>query len=189
MSKIATIISKPLAICLLLVIGVQNTQAANDGAFFGKEAKGKWLIGVKAASIDSNIESISDADAVGIVVGYEFFRTIGDGGGSSTVEFEYVRGDETGFAGFASYEVDIANLFFTYRTAGKLYFKAKAGASYADLTFRTPGFDADFEDVSLAGGLGLGYHVGDYGVVEVEYSGNTGDNDFGIIGVNALLEF
>ena len=43
--------------------------------------------------------------------------------------------------------------------------------------------------IAIAGGLGLGYRVKDLGLVEVEYSGDTGDSSIGILGVNALLQF
>lgn len=177
------------ALLLSVALFSHNALAQNDGPFFGKQAKGKWVIGVKAAKIDNNQEDIKDADAIGIVLGYEFDRPIGDLGGSSTFELEYVSGDTTPITGVGNYEANILNAFFTYRSAGKLYYKLKAGLSYADILLNTPAFDSSFEDVSLAAGIGLGYHVGDYGVIELEYSQDTSDTDLGILGVNALLEF
>lgn len=167
----------------------QAIAADNTGPFFGNEAKGKWIIGVKGAKIDNNVEDIKDADAVGLVLGYEFDKPIGNLGGSSTFELEYVTGDTTNLRGIGNYEVNVLNAFFTYRSAGKLYYKLKAGLSYTDILVTTPAFDNSFEDVSLAGGLGLGYRVGDYGVVELEYSADTGDAEVGVLGLNALLEF
>lgn len=163
--------------------------SSNDGPFFGKEAKGKWIIGIKAAKVDNNIEDIEDADAVGIVLGYEFDRPIGDLGGTSTIELEYIDADETNLSGFGTYDPDLLNLFFTYRSAGDLYYKLKLGLSYSDIEFETPGFTGGNEDVALAAGLGLGYRVGDYGSIELEYSADSGDNDLGVLGLNALLEF
>ena len=161
----------------------------NDGTFFGKEAKGKWIIGVKGAKIDTNSEFVDDADATGIVLGYEFDRVIGTRGGSSTVELEYITGDETTLDGAGTYEADMLNLFFTYRTAGDLYFKAKAGVSYSELSINAVAFDTTFDEVSLAAGVGLGYHIGEYGSIEIEYVDDTSDNDLGLLGLNALLEF
>lgn len=178
------------AVTAALLLGSQTAMAEqNNGPFFGKEAKGKWIVGVKAAKIDANSTVVDDADAVGVVLGYEFFRVIGNAGGSSTIEFEYLKGDETPISGFGDYEAEMANLFFTYRTAGKLYFKAKLGASFSEITVETPAFDDTVNDVSLAGGIGFGYHVGDYGVIEIEYSDDAGNNDLGVLGFNALLEF
>ena len=187
---VKTIKSVHGAIVIVIALLISHAaSAANDGPFFGKEAPGKWIIGVKAGDIDANTETVKDADAVGIVVGYEFDRVVGTAGGSSTVELEYIQGDETNIPGFGSYEVDMLNLFFTYRTPGKLYFKAKGGLSYSDLLITTPAFDESNEEVSLAAGIGLGFRVGDYGVIEIEYVDDTGDNDLGVYGINALLEF
>ena len=175
---------------VLLAISVSNTShaAGSDGRFFGKEAKGKWLIGVKAAKIDNNLEDLEDADGLGIILGYEFDKPIGNDG-TSTVELEYVQADDTSLFGVGTYDADILNLFFTYRSAGTLYYKAKGGLTYTDIRIDSPGLVNSFEDVSFAFGIGLGYHIGDIGVVELEYSLDTGNTDLGMIGVNALLEF
>lgn len=192
MSKLTNSIIKLVTISAIALSGSSVVYAQNkhnDGTFFGKDAPGKWIIGVKAGMVDSNSELVEDADATGLLIGYEFARPIGNNGGSSTVELEYIKADETPIAGVGNYDVDMLNLFFTYRTAGKLYFKAKAGASFSTLTLTTPAFDTDLDDVSIAAGIGLGYRVGDYGVIELEYSDDTGDTDLGVIGLNALLEF
>lgn len=185
---------KQIAVCLALslcatpiVLAQQNS--ANEGPFFGNEAKGKWIIGVKAAKVDNNVEDLEDADAIGVVLGYKFDSPIGTLNGSSTVELEYIDGDSTNLAGIGVYDPDILNLFFTYRSAGDLYYKFKLGLSYSDIEIETPGFVSGTEDVALAGGIGLGYKFGDYGSIELEYSADSGDNDLGILGLNALLEF
>lgn len=161
---------------------------SNTGAFFGKKAAGKWIIGGKIAKIDLNTPDLDDVDAAGIVIGYEFASSIGDLGGTSTVELEYITGDDIAGIG-TNLDVDVANLFFTYRSAGTLYYKLKGGLSYANFDINTFGVDSEFEDTSATFGVGLGYRIGDLGVVEVEYSADTGDSDLGVIGVNALLEF
>ena len=164
----------------------------NTGAFFGKNAPGKWIIGAKLAKVDPNTPGVdvTDADAAGIVLGYEFASAIGDGGGSATVEFEYITGDDNGDSGAGvNYDADITNLFFTYRSPGKLYYKVKGGVTYTDFDVSVLGVDSNFEDVSFGWGAGLGYRVGDLGVVELEYSADTGDADIDVIAVNALLEF
>lgn len=169
----------------------QSSFAADDnqGTFFGKNAPGKWIIGGKIAQIDINVPGVSDGDAAGIVLGYEFASSIGDAGGSATVEFEYLTGDDTIDSLNTNYDVDVANLFFTYRSAGKLYYKVKGGLSYVDFEVNSFDQSSDFNDVSAAFGVGLGYRVSDLGVVEIEYSADTGDSDLGILGLNALLEF
>jgi hypothetical protein len=89
----------------------QNAMAAdNDGHFFGKKATGKWIVGVKVGKIDNNEEDIKDADAVGILLGYEFGTPIG-GSGSSTFELEYVSVDATNLQGIGEYNADVINAF------------------------------------------------------------------------------
>ncbi|MFT5573549.1 MAG: hypothetical protein ACI9FR_002484 [Cryomorphaceae bacterium] len=174
---------------MLLSFGTSTWAADNGGTFFGKEAPGKWIIGAKAGKIDPKIKSIDNADTVGIVLGYKFARAVG-GNGSSTFEFEYLSSDESAINDTSVYEADVINGFFTYRTAGDLYLKLKAGVSYADIAVKALGEpNIDLDDVAIAGGIGLGYHIGDYGVIEVEYQTDTGTADLGIFSVNALLEF
>ncbi len=190
-----------------------ETGSMGNGPFFGQQAKGKWIIGAKVGKIENNVEALEDADATGIVLGYHFDRPVGRNG-SSTIELEYISGDSTqpfnarlatnifgagpdnriglnagNFADNVSFDVDVLNLFFTYRTAGDLYFKVKTGLSYSEIEYKTLGFRGVDEDVALALGLGLGYRIGDYGSVEVEYSADSSENDLGILGLNALLEF
>lgn len=180
-----------VATSLLVSIAMTSTSVAadNGGPFFGKEAPGKWIIGVKAGKIDPNIPTVNNADTAGIVLGYEFARAIG-GNGSSTFELELLSGDESGFNSSYLYEADVVNAFFTYRGPGDLYFKFKAGLSYADIVFESlldP--TVEFDDISVAGGIGIGYRVGDYGVIELEAQSDTGDADLAIYSLNALLEF
>lgn len=188
-----SIIKSSVAAALFFAgIGLSSTTMAaddNGGTFFGKEAPGKWIIGLKLANIDPNVDNVQDADGIGIVLGYEFARSIGSGG-SSTFELEYISGDEEGSGDFFEYEANVLNAFFTYRSAGTLYFKVKGGLSYSDIEVNSIfGQQAEDEDVALAAGIGLGYRIQDYGVVELEYSQDSGDSDLGILGLNALLEF
>lgn len=191
-SSINSVLPKLLAIGLLSLISTVSfgqEDRTNDGPFFGKQAKGKWIIGIKAAQIDNNIEDLKDADAIGVVLGYEFDRPIGGLGGRSSVELEYLDGDDTNLAGVGTYDPDLVNLFFTYRSAGDLYYKFKVGLSYSDIEITTPGLVGNSEDVALAGGIGLGYRFSDYGKMELEYSADAGNNDLGAISFNALLDF
>lgn len=184
-----------------------------SGPFFGKHANGKWLIGVKAGKIDNNAidingEVIDDADALGIVLGYEFAKPIGIGG-SSTIELEYISGDETeSLNDFVSYETEMLNLFFTYRSPGLLYFKFKLGLSYSNVDARGL-FDANFQpesdldslndtrfvninsrqDVGLAGGIGLGFRIQDFGTIEIEHVSDSSENDLNLTTISAIGRF
>jgi len=190
-----------LALSTLIAVACLSPLAshANDdktGPFFGKQAPGKWIIGGKVSKVDLNIPSstgrdTADTDGAGIVVGYEFARPIGVTSGSSTIELEYLTADDNFEAlGGSDVDIEVANLFFTYRSEGKLYYKLKAGLSFANFTVSNPLFEEfSSEDVGLAGGVGLGYRVGDLGVLELEYQADTSDADLSLLSVNALLEF
>ncbi len=179
------------SIAFLALCAAGSASVAQDGTFFGQEATGKWIIGPKVANIDPNIDSVSDSTAVGIVLGYEFDRDIL--GGRSSFEIEYLSGDEEriDILEEATYEASVLNAFFTFRSAGDVYFKLKGGLSYVDIDTRSStGFlNTDFEDTSIAAGVGLGYRINDRGMVEVEYTQDTGDSDLGILGLNGFFAF
>ncbi len=163
----------------------------NQGPFFGKKASGKWIIGGKISKVDLNQADSIDVDAAGIVLGYEFARSVGNSGGTSTVELEYISGDDDiSSLGGANIDVEVANLFFTYRSSGTLYYKVKGGISAADIEVNSAlGGTSSASETGLAGGIGLGYRVGDLGVIELEYQVDASDADLGIISLNGLLEF
>ena len=167
--------------------------AADDGPFFGKHAPGKWIIGAKAVNIDLNDSNIEDSTGVGIVLGYEFDKTILGGRGKSSFEIEYITGDEENFSFGGvngTYEADIINAFFNYRSAGQVYFKLKGGLSFVDIDSQIDGqlFD-DFEDVSLAIGGGIGLRVSDAGRIELEYTLDSADANVGQLSLNGILSF
>ena len=192
----------------LLAIALPNTllaQQSKSGPLFGYSADGKWIIGAKVANVDPNIAEVPDAEGVGIVLGYEFARPVGDGG-SSTVELEYIQTDETAVSALDSllgtsgttYESDIVNLFFTYRSPGKLYFKVKGGLSYIDRSIKNAPFGiltnsgeilVAGEEVALAAGIGIGFRIKEYGVIEVEYSQDASELETSILSLNAFLQF
>ncbi len=198
--KTTQLLSTILALCAFF-----SFNAHADGlSVFGNEAKGKWIIGAKAVNIDANEPGLNDASGTGVVIGYEFDKDVA--GGRSSFEVEYISGEEEqvsqlnglGFipSEFAigslsgTYEVDIINAFFTYKSAGDVYFKLKGGISYADINVRVGTLlDTSFEDTSLAGGIGIGYRLGDRGQIELEYSKDAGNSDIGVVGVNGLLKF
>ena len=190
-----------IALTLLGSSFAAHADESKNGPLFGYSPKGKWIVGGKIANVDPNIAEIRDADATGIVLGYEFAKAIG-GEGTSTVELEYLTTDKILVnvldPNMTTYESDIVNLFFTYRSPGRVYFKVKGGVSYVDRMVNnnvggllTP--DGQLllseEDISFAAGIGLGFRVNEYGVVEVEYSQDSGESNVGILGVNAFLQF
>ncbi len=206
-------------LCLVSLISITFSQAAlaqifsqedTSGPFFGNEAKGKWLIGLKIGQIDNNAEGITDSDAVGLLLGYEFARPVGIGG-TSTIELEYLAGSDTDIlGGLASYDAEKLNLFLTYRSPGTVYYKFKIGASYSNievdgflldngLPFQ-PGNDLgqigavpfltdDNEDVSVAGGVGLGVRIHENWNAEIEYVTSAGNNELDLITLTGVYRF
>lgn len=158
-----------------------NAQDDNSGPFFGKNAPGKWTIGLKAASIDPNIEGISDADAAGVVLGYEFATSIGPWGGSSSIEIEYLQSDtEQFFVGSGtSYDAESLGIFYTYRSPGQVYFKVKGGLVTNTLQVNSviTSERRDLESTNIALGLGLGVRITDRALIELEYLQEAGSND------------
>ena len=188
------VIISSLLTALAITFGpVANAQDDNSGAFFGKNAPGKWTIGLKAAQIDPNIEEISDADAFGVVLGYQFANPIPGFGGTASVDLEFLQSDTTQFfnGSGTSYDAEILSLFFNYRSPGTLYYKVKGGLSVTTLEVNSinPSLIADEEDTSFALGLGLGVRVSDRGLIELEYTQETGDIDLGVVSLNGLLQF
>lgn len=201
--KLTVIRARTLCMAVVLLASphfLLAAEASKDGTFFGHSADGKWIIGAKLVNVDPNIPEVSDADGMGVVLGYEFARPVGDNG-SSTVEIEYITTDATPLSLFdpdTTYESDIVNVFFTYRTPGRVYFKVKAGLSYIDRKISNAPFglltntgEVLFagEEVALAAGLGFGLRINEYGVIEIEYSQDASDLDTGILGLNAFLQF
>ncbi len=196
--------------CAAIAIGsslVITGNAMADGTFFGESATGKWIIGGKISNIDPNSSEVNDAPANGVLLGYEFDKEIA--GGTAAFELEYIQGDEerinVNFNG--TYEASVLNAFFSYRSAGNLYYKFKGGLSYVDvdirdsqvvnLNFIIPSDVRDrsvtnlgFEDTSVAFGIGLGYRFfDDHAKVELEYTQDIGDSDLGIVSLNGLYSF
>ena len=186
---------KPIQLTTLITLSLTfgSVAAADDGPFFGKQAAGKWIIGAKVVNIDLNDSNINDSSGVGVVLGYQFDKTILGGRGKSSFEIEYISGDEDEFS-FGSvngtYEADIINAFFNYRSAGQVYFKLKGGLSFVDINSQIGNqlFD-DFEDVSLAIGGGIGFKVSDAGLIELEYTLDSADANVGQLSLNGILTF
>lgn len=191
-----------------IALGSASAQASEGGPFFGKHATGKWTIGAKAVNIDPQEPEANDASGMGIVLGYEFNKKIA--GGTSSFELEIISGDEeqislingvndlptfpfptTNGPIFGTYETQIVNAFFTYRSAGDVYFKLKGGLSYVDIDVDFGQFiiDRNSEETSLAGGVGIGYRFGDRGMIELDYYKDSGTVDLGVASVNAMLTF
>lgn len=171
--------------------------AAEEGTFFGKEATGNWQIGLKGATVMNGEQNFDDASNTGVVLGYEFSRSL-KVKGSAAVEFEgtasFDDGDidtnaVTGTTG--QWDVDTYGLFFAYRSPGMVYAKGRLGGLHTEVNSKINTVSSDkTTDTSLAFGAGIGVKVGDYGKVELEYTSNAGTtNDLEIISLGGIFEF
>ena len=174
-----------------------NQQPRKDGTFFGYEATGKWMVGVKGAKVQNSAADYGDTTNVGFLFGYTFARPVGFNG-SASVEFEGTTTTSDGDIGPASdfgpgatgqWDVDTMAIYFAYRTPGTVYFKGKLGGIASDVNSTYTGGTAQQDDASFAYGAGLGVRLGQVGKIEVEYTGASGDNDIGLISVGGILEF
>lgn len=197
---------KTLMICLLTMSFAQQAHAQYENAN-SNTTKGKWIVGLKAAQVElsglnTDAATLEEADAFGIVVGYEFNKSIGRTNGTASFEVELLTTSDTSIeqldSSFGEYNADIINAFFGYRSSGQVFFKAKGGISYVDASTNfnvfAPGVPADiqFDDFSFAGGFGVGVRLGKErvrGIIELEYTGTTGDAEVEIISLNGLVNF
>ena len=171
--------------------------ADNNDTWFGKRAPGQWYIGVKAGKVKNGLRGTNDASNKGLLVGYEFARAIGDSDGTASIELEATSTSDEGTFGPTSdlgtsgtWDASTLGLFMVYRTAGNVYFKVKGGVQMSNVNYHAPGATSlQTDDASLAGGVGLGVKVGDSGNVEVEYAGETGDNDLGNLSLSGHVRF
>jgi hypothetical protein len=168
---------------------------AEEATWFGQKASGKWMIGVKGGTVKNGNDEYNDANNGGILLGYQFARPIGFDG-SAAIEFEgtstFDDGDYSGpttFGTAGTWDVDTLALFFAYRTPGTVYFKGRLGGMQSDVTSASAGTTLSEDDVSLAGSAGLGVKIGEWGNIELEWTGDSGDNDIGIISLGGVLQF
>ena len=178
----------------LFALSMSTASVAEDkGAFFGKKAAGKWIIGGKVSNIDLNDSFVDDSSGAGIVLGYEFAKNVGTG--KASFEIEYIAGEEENInsSNIGRYEVTQLNAFFTYRSAGNVFYKLKGGLEYSEIelsagNFRQSDF-GDLEEASLAGGIGIGYRFNEHGLIELEYTKGSSDADIATVSLNGLLTF
>lgn len=175
-----------------------STASAQDFTWFGETADGRWLAGMKVESVGHGRRGYDDAANVGLLFGYEFSRPIGFDG-TSSIEFELSDSFDNGdvaddsiFGVGGDWQSENIAVFFTYRTPGNVYFKAKIGALRSDVTTSLDGLPSVSEqDTSFSYGAGLGLKVGATGNfnVELEFVGTSGDNDLNMISVGGIYKF
>lgn len=182
-------IARNYIVPILLTLSVATPALGDEeGTFFGQDATGKWIVGIKAGIVENSTEGFGDATNAGVVLGYRFSRPIGGIGGSSSVEFEFTTSVDDGeLAGTGTtWDVDTYALFFTYSTPGTVYFKGKLGGMTTDVSSSNSGLANDASGFGY--GVGLGVKVGQKGKIELEYTGVTGDNNLNFWSLGGLIE-
>lgn len=142
--------------------------------------------GLKAGAMD--VDGTQDAASnVGVLAGYKFHE---DERGAFFGEGEYSRtfsdGEADAIAGSGDYDVETLSAYGGFRSAGQLFWKAKAGLSWWDYSVdgAAPGTGED-DDVSFSFGVGAGWRLNEDTGIEAEYTVVDSDIDFLSVGVIA----
>jgi opacity protein-like surface antigen len=180
-------------VSVLLMMTAMNASAQEGTTWFGDSADGQWLIGIKGGIIQNDDPSFSDADNIGLVLGYQFAREIGTNG-SASVELEYSETDDATINASTSghWNTDSLGLFMNYRGPGTVYFKGKLGVMRTDVQATTGGVQLPkVSDTNFAYGLGLGVALGatQNFKIEADWTGTSGDNDLNLFSIGGLLFF
>ena len=137
--------------------------------------------GLKAGAMD--VDDTEDAASnVGVFAGYKFHE---DERGAFFGEAEYTRtfsdGEARGPAA-GDYDVETLSGYGGFRSAGQLFWKAKVGLSWWDVSVEglSP---AEEDDVSLSAGIGGGWRLNENTGIEAEYTILDSDISFLSVGV------
>ena len=189
---------KKSIVLLTFIIGyalVGSAFSAEEATWFGQQAVGKWMVGVKGSSVKNGRSEFDNANNSGVLLGYQFARPVGFDG-SAAIEFEGTTSHDDGdirstsaFGAPGRWDVDTYGLFFAYRTPGTVYFKGRLGGIQSDVTSKFAGSSISEDDTSLAGSAGLGVKLGEWGTIELEWTGDSGDNDIQMISLGGILQF
>lgn len=190
------------ALACTALIASSASYADSQTTWFGEVADGQWLAGIKLGVAEVDLASIEGADydstqMVTLVLGYQFSRPVGNGG-TSSVEVEFGTTNDGAIdravRGVGEWDMHTSSLFFNYRSPGTVYFKAKLGVidSNIDSRFRG-GRTIKSDDASIAGGFGLGVHLGGNAAakfnIEGEWVTASGDNDVNYFNIGGMVEF
>jgi len=192
-------LSKALKAALLSTILLSPLALSTEKeptTWFGENADGEWLAGVKLSSVQPDLAGYDSATMGTLVLGYQFARPAGDRGRSS-IELEIGASNTADISAggtnhVAEYDMHTFGVFFNYRSPGTVYFKGKLGAidsnidtSYRDGSKALP----KLNDTAFAFGLGLGVRVGQNATVEADWVSAAGDNDVNYYSLGGNIEF
>ncbi len=140
-------------------------------------ADGLYL-GVTGGVMSTDRAAHDDAVSAGLLVGYEFLNVaVGDIAAEAVYTTTLNEADIAGVRG--GWEMDTLAAYAAFRTAGPVYFKARAGVVDADVKTRA---DTD-SSTRFSVGLGIGLSVG-IAQFELEYTTITDNVDFIGLAIN-----
>lgn len=164
--------------------------------WFGEEANGQWLAGIKVGRSEPNYAGYNSVDTATVVVGYQFARPIGEGG-TASVEFEMSTSNDDELGRNNDYDLNghwdtqTKAAFMTYRSPGTVYWKGKVGVMNSNIRTALPLGVVEASDTNFAYGVGLGYRAGRYRDINIEgeWVGTSGDADIGMLNVGVHANF
>ncbi len=151
----------------ILLLFAGGAQAADERAWYG---------GVKTGVMSLSDSGVDELAQGGVLFGYKFAR--GDWG-SIAIEAEYTDTLWQGEIDFSDAEWEGRTLAgcLAYRSAGRTYFKGKAG--YIDVTAEITDFplSAEADDSDFAAGVGVGWKFRKNMAFEIEWTRAFFDED------------
>lgn len=154
--------------------GMLAAGALLAGMTFAPLAAADWFVGAKAGPMMVDVPGISDPTNAGVMIGTEWGVVVGDVG----VQAELTDTIDDGSIGGSAVSVNTQALYGVVRTAGPIYFIAKAGVLREEVTVGS----ASESDTGSSVGLGIGFSIG-LAQFELEYTQIEEDVDFLSLGV------
>lgn len=165
---------------LLLVASAVFAINAHAAISYGDPAIGQVYVGAKAGQLDA--DKPKNAAAYGVYAGYHFDRNLG-------LEAEYLSSDDKKYHANGldhQYKAKTYGTYGTYRyhlNNTPFYAKGKLGVAKTKVEDNTTNKSSTQDKTSLAGGIGMGFAQGNFGI-EASYSQLARDVNIWNVGVH-----
>ena len=138
-------------------------------------------VGVQAGSMNHDGSGFDGANNLGVTLGYEFLNVaLGD----IAIEGGYTNTVDKGNAPAGDWEIETLAAYGVFRTAGRLYLKAKGGVVRSNIKESLQSNTS----TELSAGIGGGFSVG-IAQFELEYTRIEEDVDFVSLTLNLMTPF
>jgi len=131
------------------------------------KSKGHLFYGIKGGFMKPDGSNTDSAGNIGGVIGQSFARYF-----SWEAELNLTIFD--GEIGTRDWDINTLGGYAVFRTEGDINFKGKAGLVYWDSTFD--------DDIDLSLGIGVGFKMGQSGMLDVEFTQINDDVDYISVG-------